>query len=119
MIRKLILPRTARPTMVATAAAQTGALLAPSLAAADLKLKAPRAQLATIYDWTGFYVGGHVGWGTGTFGPNTNGVLSYGVAPPASITGLSGGFQGGYRTQFSNRVVLGAEGEVTFIDAPD
>jgi high affinity Mn2+ porin len=105
--------------MVTTAAAITGALLATPLAAADLKLKAPRAPLAAVYDWTGFYVGGHVGWGTGSFGPNTNGVLNYGVAPPASITGLTGGFQGGYRTQFSNRVVLGAEGDVTFIDAPD
>src|SRR5437870_260306 len=99
MTRKSIVPRTVRPTTLATAAAIAGALLASPLAAADLPVKAPRQTIDAVYDWTGFYVGGHVGWGTGTFGPNTNGVLSYGVAPPASITGLTGGFQGGYRTQ--------------------
>ena len=76
-------------------------------------------RVATIYDWTGFYVGGHVGNGNGTFGPGSNGVLNYGVLLPASITGLSGGFQGGYRHEFPNRVVLGAEGDVTFPDAAD
>jgi len=117
MIRKSIASRTTRPTTLTTAAALT-ALLASPLAAADLKTKAPRA-VATVYDWTGFYIGGHVGNGYGTFGPGTNGVLNYGVLLPASITGLSGGFQGGYRYQFPNRIVLGAEGDVTFPDAAD
>jgi high affinity Mn2+ porin len=117
MIRELIFPRTQR-AIATTAAAATACALASPLAAADLPVKAPRA-LAVVYDWTGFYVGGHVGYGSGSFGPGANGVLNYGVALPASITGLTGGFQGGYRTQFANRVVLGAEGEVTFPDAAD
>jgi high affinity Mn2+ porin len=116
LIRKLIAPRTARPTILTTAAALSGALLASPLAAADFKTKAP---LATVHEWTGFYIGGHVGNGYGTFGPGTHGVLNYGVLLPASITGLSGGFQGGYRHQFPNHVVLGAEGDVTFPDAAD
>ena len=114
----MIFPRPTAPTVLMTAAAMSSALLASPLAAADLPVKAPRA-IAIVYDWTGFYVGGHVGYGSGSFGPDTHGVLNYGVALPASITGLTGGFQGGYRTQFGNRVVLGAEGEVTFPDAVD
>jgi len=100
------------------AAFTLGGTLASPLLAADLPTKASRAQTA-VYDWTGFYVGGHVGYGSGSFGPGTNAVLNYGVALPASLTGLTGGFQGGYRTQFGNHVVLGAEGEVTFPDSVD
>ena len=114
----MIFPRPTAPTVLVTAAAMSSVLLASPLAAADLPVKAPRA-LAAVYDWTGFYVGGHVGYGSGSFGPGTNGVLNYGVALPASITGLTGGFQGGYRYQFANRVVLGGEGDVTFPDAAD
>jgi high affinity Mn2+ porin len=119
MIGELIFTRGTRRRPLTTATAMTvAALLASPLAAADLPTKAPRA-VAMVYDWTGFYVGGHVGYGNGTFGPNTNALLNYGVAFPASITGLTGGFQGGYRTQFANHVVLGVEGEVTFADAID
>src|SRR5581483_7358938 len=41
----------------------------PALAA-DLPLNAP--ALRTVYDWTGFYVGGHFGYGGGSLGANTN-----------------------------------------------
>ena len=34
--------------------------------AADLPLKAP--ALRAVYSWTGFYVGGHFGYGGGSFG---------------------------------------------------
>jgi high affinity Mn2+ porin len=118
MIRELIFPRTTTAIKTTTAAATACALLASPLAAADLPTKAPRA-MAIVYDWTGFYVGGHVGYGSGSFGPATNGVHNYGVVLPASITGFTGGFQGGYRYQFGNHVVLGAEGEVTFPDSVD
>ena len=40
--------------------------------AADMPVKAPAARVAPSYNWNGFYVGGHVGYGFGvaeTSGP--------------------------------------------------
>ena len=87
--------------------------------AADLPLKAPAAK--TVYDWTGFYLGGHVGYGGGSFGPGTNSLPEQGVLFPHSITGLIGGYQAGYLRQLSSRVVLGIEADASFtshLDAP-
>jgi high affinity Mn2+ porin len=88
-------------------------------AAADLPLKAPAFK--AVYNWTGFYLGGHVGYGGGSFGPGTNPLPEQGVFFPHSVTGLIGGYQAGYNRQFSNHVVLGIEADASFpspIDAP-
>ncbi|TMJ62508.1 MAG: cell envelope biogenesis protein OmpA, partial [Alphaproteobacteria bacterium] len=87
--------------------------------AADLPLKAPAAK--TVYDWTGFYLGGHVGYGGGSFGPGTNPLPEQGVFFPHSITGVIGGYQAGYLRQLSSHVVLGIEADASFtshLDAP-
>src|SRR5882757_1012164 len=63
-------------------------------AAADMTLKAPVYK--TVYDWTGFYIGGHFGYGGGSLGPGTNPLPEQGVFLPHSATGLIGGFQVGY-----------------------
>jgi len=87
--------------------------------AADLPLKAPASK--AVYDWTGFYLGGHVGYGGGSLGPGTNPLPEQGVFFPHSVTGLIGGYQAGYTRQFSNRVVLGVEADASFtspLDAP-
>lgn len=94
----------------------TLALGAPAFAA-DLKLKAPLLQPA--FDWSGFYIGGHVGYGGGTFGPGTNPLPEQGVFFPHSITGLIGGFEAGYNRQFANHLVLGAEADVLFASPVD
>jgi high affinity Mn2+ porin len=86
-------------------------------AAADMLLKAP--VLKAVYNWTGFYLGGHVGYGGGSFGPGANPLPEQGVFFPHSITGLIGGFQGGYNRQLANNVVLGVEGDVSFGSPPD
>ena len=86
--------------------------LANSAHAADLPLKAP--ALKTVYDWTGFYIGGHVGYGGGSLGPGTNPLPEEGQLFPPSITGLIGGYQAGYNKQFSNHVVLGVEADASF-----
>jgi len=75
-------------------------------AAADLYVKAKPVPVTSAYNWTGFYVGGHVGylWGdvTGTsFARNGNDVID----PKGYLAGV----QGGYRYQFANRLVLGFE----------
>ncbi len=62
----------------------TLALAAPAKAA-DMTLKAPAYR--TVYDWTGFYLGGHVGYGDGSLGPGTNPLPEQGVFFPPTITG--------------------------------
>jgi outer membrane immunogenic protein len=90
-------------------------------AAADMPVKAPMAVLA--HSWTGFYVGGNVGYGWGdrtvTFTPNDfnaqvvtcGGVLGGTCAPPTSfnVNGALGGLQLGYNWQFKQNWLLGIE----------
>jgi high affinity Mn2+ porin len=80
--------------------------------AADMPLKAP--ALTAVYDWTGFYVGGEIGYGGGGFGPGTNPRPEEGAFFPHSVTGFVGAFDSGYLRQFSNRVVLGIEADASF-----
>src|SRR6202166_4009307 len=89
-------------------------------AAADLPrlpLKAPAYK--AVYNWTGFYLGGHVGYGGGSFGPGTDPLPEQGVFVPHSVTGLIGGYQAGYLRQFSNNVVLGVEADASFTSPVD
>jgi high affinity Mn2+ porin len=89
--------------------------------AADLPSSLPTKAPARVasYDWSGLYLGGHVGYGGGGFGPGTNPLPEQGVFLPHSITGLIGGYQVGYIKQLSNRVVLGIEADATFTSPQD
>jgi high affinity Mn2+ porin len=91
--------------------------LAEPAPAADLPLKAP--ALKTVYDWTGFYVGGHFGYGGASFGPDTNPLPLQGVLFPRSPTGLIAGFQVGYNRELANHVVLGIEADASFTSPVD
>ncbi|HAP13753.1 MAG TPA: cell envelope biogenesis protein OmpA, partial [Afipia sp.] len=84
---------------------------------AALPLKAPRA--APVFDWSGLYVGGHAGYGGGTFGPGTNPLPQQGIFFPHSITGLIGGYQAGYNLQLANKWVLGFEADISFTSPLD
>ena len=64
--------------------------------------------------WTGFYLGGHVGYGSGSFGPDTNPLPLQGAFFPPSVTGMIGGYQAGYNRQLANKVVLGVEADISF-----
>ena len=64
------------------------------------------------FDWSGWYVGGHVayslGRGTSTLSdPNPTVVGN-------SFSSLYGGVQGGYNYVFPSRLLLGAEADITF-----
>jgi high affinity Mn2+ porin len=85
--------------------------------AADMPLKAP--VLKSVYDWTGFYVGGHFGYGGGSLGPGTNPLPEEGVLFPHSVTGLIGGWQVGANRQLANRIVLSVEADSTFTSPLD
>ena len=86
--------------------------LADPAFAADMPVKAPVLQ--TVYNWTGFYIGGHFGYGGGSLGPDTNPLPLQGVFLPHSVIGLMGGYQVGYNRQLSNNFVLGVEADATF-----
>src|SRR3954453_9868935 len=83
-----------------------------SAIAADLAArpytKAPAYAPAPIYNWTGFYIGGHVG---GAF------------AGDSSLTGddgrFLGGVQGGFDYQFAPSWVIGVEAQYSWMSSND
>jgi high affinity Mn2+ porin len=95
------------------AGAACGALALGSFAeAADLKLpvKAPYAQ--PLFDWTGFYIGGHTGYGRG----HSSSVLWDPVptAQSGNFSGVIGGVQGGYNWRHASGLLVGVEADLTF-----
>jgi len=97
--------------LLSTAAVAMVAVAAPAFAA-DLAprpyTKAPpyQAPPAPIYNWTGFYIGGHIG---GAF-PGDDNVLA------GSRDGtFMGGVQAGYDTQFAPNWVFGLEANYSFM----
>lgn len=86
-----------------------------SVYAADMAVKAPYAPVA-VYNWTGFYVGGHIGgaWSNTTVADPTG----VNFAPAGSDigvngSGLLGGAQVGYNWQAGNWV-LGIQGDMSW-----
>jgi high affinity Mn2+ porin len=86
--------------------------------AADLPVKAPPA--ATTFDWTGAYVGGHLGyaWGQSNWNSSNGAVGSLNIAQPIDVFSEAGsffgGFQAGYDKMFANRFLVGVVGDVSF-----
>ena len=110
---------TKRIYIIGSSVAIVLAICSPALAA-DMPLKAPVFE--AVYNWTGFYLGGHVGYGGGSLGPGTNPLPLQGVFFPHSMTGLIGGYQAGYNRQLPNNLVLGVEADVSFwqpVDRPE
>lgn len=99
--------------LVATAAL---AILSPAAFAADAVIYEPVAQPAPErfvgYDWSGGYVGAHVGYGWG----KTRDIDHPRPAdsPEKELRGALGGIQAGYNWQFGNNIVFGAEADITF-----
>jgi high affinity Mn2+ porin len=93
------------------AGAAVGALtLGTPAFAADIPLKAP--YLRPAFDWSGFYIGGHTGYGRGS----STAVLSDPLAASTNsvVSGVTGGVQGGYNIQMPSGLVLGVEADLTF-----
>jgi outer membrane immunogenic protein len=82
--------------------------------AADLGTRAPAytkapAYAAPIYNWTGFYIGGHIG---GEFGGNNSFAGSLNNNSSGSFLG---GVQGGADYQFAPNWVVGIEGQYSWL----
>jgi high affinity Mn2+ porin len=101
-------------------------------AAADLPVSYPvkAPPVEGLYDWTGFYVGGHTGLAAGNSGwtldPIGGGVPvsgSFGLYQSPNAFKESGsaflGVQGGYNLMLKNRLLLGIEGDGSFPTFPD
>jgi len=95
-----------------------------SIPAADLStvmaLKAPLGQNNTYspYDWTGFYLGGHLGYAWGNSNWSTPGAAdSMSLAQRINTFDEAGSFftglQAGYNTMLPNRWVIGAETDMS------
>jgi high affinity Mn2+ porin len=88
----------------------TGDCLAADIALPDSM--PPKAPPIANYDWSGFYVGGHVGYSRGygrntLFDPNQTAAVS-------SFGSLFGGLQFGYNYLLPSRVLVGIEGDISF-----
>jgi len=93
--------------------------------AADMPVKAPigAPPIVSIYNWNGFYVGGHAGWGfahsdgTGNLLDPTNPVFigEHGAnSNSVSSDGILGGGQIGFNWMAWQNVVLGVEADLSF-----
>jgi outer membrane immunogenic protein len=87
--------------------ALTAFAIAPSANAADMPVRGPMYKYAPppapVFNWSGFYIGAHAGYGFGDFLGN-------------DIDGFAGGLQVGYNWQFSPNLVFGIEGDFTASD---
>lgn len=99
---------------------------APALAA-DVVVKAPSTVPASVFSWTGFYVGGNFGyhWDTNNDPASILSTTYYGATNAALVNsnlpsqldpkGLVGGAQIGYNYQISS-VVIGVEADADFLN---
>ena len=81
--------------------------------AADMPLKAPPAVAATVFSWTGFYIGAEVGGGvqnTSSVRNVGNSFFPVGFSTSSDPGGAYGGFEAGANYQF-RWLVLGVEGD--------
>ncbi len=100
--------------------------LTGSAAAADLPVKAPPPPATTAYDWTGVYVGGHIGYAAGSSHWSAMPTEAPGPAQSGSLdlfnsfnafNGMGSyfeGFQAGYNFMLPSRWLFGVEADVSF-----
>jgi outer membrane immunogenic protein len=96
------------------AAVAAAALLGSPAMAADMALKAPPAPVAPAYSWTGFYLGGQVGYGWGT--SFQEGADGFGNTGNFNTSGVLGGVTAGYNWQFNGNWVVGLETDFSGAD---
>jgi high affinity Mn2+ porin len=100
------IPVLATVALVALAVHDPAAAADPAVVAVKAPAKPP------AYDWDGFYVGGHVGYGQGH--------TRHTVWDPAPIPGTNrfggpmAGLHAGYNHVLASRILLGLEGDISF-----
>ena len=102
----------------ATALIATGALAADLPAKGPVYTKAP--VIAAVYDWTGFYIGGNIGYSWGRSSDtstvtNGAGTVLFTSADKTDLNGIVGGGQIGYNWQMQNWL-FGLEADIQATD---
>lgn len=112
-IRRPFLSSFGTPATCALAATITVALPSSLAFAADPVFKA-----APAFDWSGAYVGAHVGYGFGSSRANVfDGITSYDTRN--HFGSATAGVQAGYNFVLPSRVLFGVEADLTFPDYLD
>ncbi|WP_284314435.1 outer membrane protein [Labrys miyagiensis] len=89
-------------------------LLSPVPAfAADLSPEPaePAPAVVTPYNWTGFYVGAHIGYGWGREHDTLRNTTLAEAMDRFDVNGVLGGIHGGYNQQFDGNFVVGLEAD--------
>jgi outer membrane immunogenic protein len=97
------------------------AVTASAINAADLPVKAPRQMVAPAFNWSGFYIGGHVGYGWGDVDVVTGPVAATALGGVAAtrltgydVDGIIGGGQIGWNWQpVGSPFVFGIEADIS------
>jgi len=108
-IRRPLLSSIGTPATCALAAAMTAAAPCPAAFAADFPLKA-----APVFDWSGGYLGAHVGYGFGASHANVFDGAAYNTR--SHFGSATAGVQAGYNVVLPSRILLGVEADLTFPD---
>ena len=112
--RGSIMKRTAIGLLAATA---LGWGFSQHASAADLRV-APAPAPVLAYNWTGFYLGAHLGWEVGSGSTQTfldpNGLVPSVTAAAGTTQGAEAGIQGGYNWQFAPTWLAGIEGDISW-----
>lgn len=109
-----------RTTFAAAAVLLLAATAASS--AADIgRAYAKAAPAATVHDWTGFYIGGHAGWGWSNWTSHANPLPQeafeiFNETFNESNNGAVAGIHGGYNYQFQSSLVAGVEADISWTD---
>ncbi len=103
---------------IASMIAVAAAVVSTSATAADLPARAPvYVPPAPIYNWSGFYIGGHVG---AAFGGNDSfSTDAFGITSGNRDAAFMGGGQVGADYQFASNWVIGIEGQISGISNGD
>jgi outer membrane immunogenic protein len=101
-------------------AALAALLTAGAAQAADLPAPITKAAAVPLHDWTGFYVGGHLGgglsgdWNGTTRQEPVSPVAQWDLSFGQSASGFSGGAQLGANWHIAPRLVLGIEADLSW-----
>jgi high affinity Mn2+ porin len=102
----------ANRTYLIASAALGAVSFGTSVEAADLKLPVKAPYLRPVFDWTGFYIGGHTGYSRGSVSATMWDPAP--IAAPGNFGGVIGGLQAGYNWRTSSGLLFGVEADLTF-----
>jgi high affinity Mn2+ porin len=81
---------------------------------ADIKLPVKAPYLQPVFDWTGFYIGGHTGYSRGSSTAALSDPIPASSVTDSRFSGVIGGVQAGYNWRLPSGLLLGVEADLTF-----